>query len=157
MFGSEILSATTLSVLTALLLFAVIIELRTRKIPNWLTLSGLVAGIALTVVDQLWTAHLCGMILGFVIGFVAFNYGAGGGFAKLLTSVGTIIGPLAPVATAGVYFLLLGSFYIASRFRVPPELLYEQEKQRPADARGSLVVALGVAVSVVLLLKPWAR
>ena len=156
MLGSEILSVATLSVLTALLLFSVIIELRTKQIPNWLTFSGLIAGISLSVVDQLWSLHLCGMTLGFAFGFVAFNYGAGGGAAKLLTAVGAIIGPLVPVTTAGVYVLLVGSFYIAGRFRVPEELLYDQESQQPADARGSLVVALGAAVSVVLLLKPWA-
>jgi prepilin peptidase CpaA len=91
----------------ALLLFAPFVvmlcwaaaeDLRTGRIPNWLTLA-----IAATGVMQAFTAHstvgplgsACGLLLGGAIMLPLFAIGAlGGGDVKLLAGVGAWLGPI---------------------------------------------------------------
>ena len=68
MFGPEMLTTGNLCVVAALLLVALSIELRTTRIPNWLTLVGLVSGIVLAVFGNLWTLHGTGFVLGLILG-----------------------------------------------------------------------------------------
>jgi leader peptidase (prepilin peptidase)/N-methyltransferase len=98
-------SAILLAVLTA----ASIIDLRTRRLPDWLTLPLIVSGLATTAIfapdDVL--LNMLGAALGFIaFGLVARLYrslrgydGLGLGDAKLLAVAGAWLGPLylAPV------------------------------------------------------------
>jgi prepilin peptidase CpaA len=86
-------------VITAVLVLtmgaAAFFDLRTRRIPNWLTLGGLAAALllrALTGVHPLLDG-LAGAGLGFGIGIACMILGAlGGGDGKLLMTAGAFLG-----------------------------------------------------------------
>jgi prepilin peptidase CpaA len=82
-----------------MLVCAAIIDLRCRRIPNWLTFSLVLSGIvqSLTAGGLVSPASsLMGMGVGFAIPFVLFAIGAlGGGDVKLLAGVGAWFGPQA--------------------------------------------------------------
>jgi prepilin peptidase CpaA len=100
----------------ALLIWAAVSDLRARRIPNWVTFS-----IALSGLAQCWTPNhlagpmqaLLGFAAGFAIPFVLFAIGAlGGGDVKLLAGVGAWLGPEAAIkifllaAIAGMVIVL---------------------------------------------------
>lgn len=105
-------AATVLLVTTAA---AAVWDLRSRRVPNWLTFFGLVAGSALALWHQpFWPTvlfPLTGSILGMVIPVFAESFGwigqIGGGDIKLLGAVGALSGPedLIPILL-GTYFIL---------------------------------------------------
>jgi prepilin peptidase CpaA len=80
-----------------LLVWAAAVDLRSRRIPNWLTFSLLLAGLAQSFA---W-AHtvtpgqsFLGFLTGFGLTFVLFGIGAlGGGDVKLLAGLGAWLGP----------------------------------------------------------------
>ena len=86
--------------LGAMLLVAALIDTRTRRIPNWLTLSLLLAGLLRGAAAPLLGlggfglgAALLGTAAGFGAGFPLFALGArGAGDAKLYTAVGAWLG-----------------------------------------------------------------
>ncbi|EZH65396.1 hypothetical protein DH09_17360 [Bacillaceae bacterium JMAK1] len=82
--------------LATTLLIATIIDLRTWKIPNWLTLSATVIGVThngfMYGLDGLFTS-LLGMIIGFAIFFCFYLMKAyGAGDVKLMAAIGAIMG-----------------------------------------------------------------
>ena len=82
----------------ALLAWAAVTDCASRRIPNWLTYTLILGGLAhsLTAGATLGVgASLLGMLVGFGLTFVFFAVGAmGGGDVKLLTGVGAWLGPL---------------------------------------------------------------
>ena len=75
---------------------AAAIDLRTRKIPNWLTVSGAVAGLAGNVMVGSWpglrTAAL-GLGVALVVYLLLYTLrGVGGGDVKLMAAAGSITG-----------------------------------------------------------------
>ena len=94
--------------LFVLLILAAAWDLRTRRIPNWITLPLVVSGLArcciLRGTPGPGTAAL-GMLVGAAIPFVLFAIGAlGGGDVKLMAGVGAWLGPLPALAV----FLISG-------------------------------------------------
>jgi prepilin peptidase CpaA len=89
-----------------LLVWAAVEDLRSRRIPNWLTFSLALSGIAQSLVFGAIStpgASLFGFLLGFGLTFVLFVLGAlGGGDVKLLAGVGAWFGPQAAVATFAI-------------------------------------------------------
>jgi prepilin peptidase CpaA len=83
--------------MVALLAWAALIDLRDRRIPNWLTVSLALAGLA----QSFSWAHTVppataalGFVTGFGITFILFALGAlGGGDVKLLAGLGAWLGP----------------------------------------------------------------
>jgi prepilin peptidase CpaA len=86
------------AVLLILILAAAVFDVRYRRIPNWLTVGGAVAGIALNSAigrPEAGTAFaLEGLALGFGIYFVLYLLHAmGAGDVKLMGAVGALTGP----------------------------------------------------------------
>ena len=83
--------------LAALVLVAVIWDVRERRIPNALTVTGLGLAIVLRLLEgpEALLAGLAGLVLALVVALplVALG-GLGGGDAKLLAAVGTFLGPM---------------------------------------------------------------
>lgn len=124
----------------ALLVWAAALDLRYRRIPNWLTVAliatGLVqSGSTFTALApaQAWT----GLAVGFALTFTLFALGAlGGGDVKLFAGIGAWVGPgrvLAIFAAAAVVGMLI--------------VLYQAARQRRIAAlfRGSAVILANAA------------
>ncbi|MEW6727684.1 MAG: prepilin peptidase [Bacillota bacterium] len=71
-------------------------DLRTNRIPNWLTLSGMAAGLVINGVLGSWPGLLLsakGLLIGLLILFIPFVLGGlGGGDVKLLGAIGALKG-----------------------------------------------------------------
>jgi len=114
MFGAEILTEPAVCTTAVLLVLAVWYEMRTKKIPYWLSVLGLTAGFVLAATDQLFLPHVSGFLVGFFFGVAFFVSGiAGGGAAKLMMATGSVIGPAAPIASAAVSLLIVGYAYVS--------------------------------------------
>jgi prepilin peptidase CpaA len=102
--------------MVGLLAWAAVVDLRARRIPNWLTCSLAIGGFA-----QSWTwaatvtpgQSLLGLLTGFALTFLPFAIGAmGGGDVKLLAAIGAWLGPVptlvvfAAEAVIGMVFVL---------------------------------------------------
>lgn len=104
-------------VLAGILLVATLTDLRTHRIPNWLTFGAAVAGMALqfylTGFTGLVTA-LAGLAIGLACVLPSYLFGAlGAGDVKLMAAVGCFLGPastalavLAIVITGGALALI---------------------------------------------------
>lgn len=83
--------------LLALLLLAAAQDVRTRRIPNWLTLTVILAGLiqSFTSLGVLSPAQAgLGLLAGLGLPFILFGLGAlGGGDVKLFAGIGTWVGP----------------------------------------------------------------
>jgi len=97
-----------------LLTWAAAVDLRCRRIPNWLTLSLILTGL----VQSFTWAHvagpadsLLGLLTGFGLTFILFAIGAmGGGDVKLMTGLGAWLGPwptLGVSATAAIIGMVI--------------------------------------------------
>ncbi len=145
---------------------SVVFDLRERKIPNALTLGGLLAALALRFAMEpasVW-AGLLGAGLGLLVALPLFAVGAfGAGDGKLLVAVGAFLGwqglPAAVLATA-VFGGVLSLFSLARRGVLAPALRRMWElalfwitlgrfgKRRTLDsASGDSAVPYGVAIA----------
>lgn len=83
--------------LELLVVAAAFLDLRSRRIPNWLTGAGLVAGLAINAYEHGWTGlrtGLLGMLLALAVYSLFFALRAmGGGDVKLMAAVGAFTGP----------------------------------------------------------------
>jgi len=74
-------------------------DLRSRRIPNWLTATVALAGFTQSLLPFGWTTLLwafVGMIAGFILTFLLYAVGGrGAGDVKLMAGIGTWLGPLA--------------------------------------------------------------
>jgi Flp pilus assembly protein protease CpaA len=145
--------------LAVLLIAAVAIESRTGRVPNWLNLLGILAGIGLAAADGLWSYHVGGLLLGLTLGIVLFVCSAaGGGFAKLLTAVGAIGGPVIPtmavVLSAGAIAYSYGVLRNSAPRVTEGEAGAEQDPSWTL-MRGSLLASAGAVAGVALLIAPW--
>jgi prepilin peptidase CpaA len=73
------------------------LDYRTRRIPNWLVLSGLILGVGLNSflygTQGLWVAvQGCGLALLIYLPLFALR-AMGGGDAKLMAAIGSLVGP----------------------------------------------------------------
>jgi prepilin peptidase CpaA len=148
------------------------IDLRTRRVPNALTVSLAVAGVA-GAVSGLSGLSVGASLFGFVIGLLlmlpGYLFGAtGAGDVKLLAAVGAWLGP-APVGTAFLYTAVVGGVlalivarrrrrlaitlestgkFITTRAANVGEIEHPAADNRfayaPAIAAGSMLAALGV-------------
>ena len=160
---------------------AAITDLRTRRIPNWLTASGLCIGlIGNLVVGALHDGapglltgaqmSLLGAAIGFALLFPLYvvrpaglGHAMGAGDVKLLAAVGAIVGPYAVVSVA-VYGLMVGALQSASillrrgRFGI---LLHQTVVMHGlpmlSGAKAPYAVALAAGVYLAIVLPPVLR
>lgn len=91
------LPALSQALLVLFVTTAALIDLRERRIPNWLSLGGLVLAFGLNLVlhqlSGLWQS-LVGLVLAFLIYFALYWLRAmGAGDVKMMAAVGAIVGP----------------------------------------------------------------
>jgi prepilin peptidase CpaA len=106
--GKQLIVASVL--LVVVLVVASWTDVTTRRIPNWLTVSGIVAGLAVRALMGL--APLGGGALGLAVAcLLALPFFAtgvlGGGDAKLMMAVGAFMGP-ADILRASLVIALVG-------------------------------------------------
>jgi prepilin peptidase CpaA len=84
--------------LLVLVLIAAVYDLRYRRIPNWLTVSGVLAGLGLNAfLDQgrpgMFVSSLMGLVIAFVLNFGLYALRAmGAGDVKLMAAIGALVG-----------------------------------------------------------------
>jgi prepilin peptidase CpaA len=127
--------------LTVVVVLAVASDLRTRRIPNVLTVSGLGVALALRAVmgvDALLAGLVGGAIaLGLTLPLVMLG-GLGGGDSKLLVAVGAFLGPAGlPMA---LLVTALSGGVMALGLVVYPEPL------RTLGTPGAIAIPYGVAI-----------
>ncbi len=87
----------TISAVAAVGVVAAVIDLRTRRVPNWLTLATAALGIALAtlhVTRVTAAAAAYGLLVGVVVMLPGHLFGgSGAGDVKLLAALGTLLGP----------------------------------------------------------------
>ena len=80
-----------------LVAIAAVFDIRSRRIPNWLVLAGLIVGVGWNVYSLGWSGLLRGaegLGLGFILYFPLYLIRArGAGDVKLLAAVGAVVGP----------------------------------------------------------------
>lgn len=129
-----------LAPLLVLLVIAASEDLRTRKIPNWLTLLLILSGLARPALASGGPGILlsvAGLFAAAVIPFVLFAIGAmGAGDVKLMAGVGAWLGP---VAGPAVYLLatVLGMFIVLAQAAA--------QRRLPLLFRNSALVAMNLA------------
>jgi prepilin peptidase CpaA len=87
------------------------VDLRTRRVPNWLTLGITAIGIGLAAM-HLTPVSVAGALGGFAVGLVMMLPGhivgaTGAGDVKLFAAVGTLLGP-SHIVAAFIYTAILG-------------------------------------------------
>jgi prepilin peptidase CpaA len=141
-------------------------DLTTRRIPNWLVLSGTLLALSLRGVEafDLFWDGLVGWGLAFGITLPLFALGAlGGGDAKLIMAVGAfmgaseLVGALLVIAIVGGIIALL---YSASKGMTLPVILHAWallrnwltlgRRREPVafESAGALTIPYGVAIAV---------
>lgn len=88
-----------------------VVDLRTRRVPNWLTLTITSVGVSLAAA-HLTTVSVAGALGGFAVGLLLMLPGhivgaTGAGDVKLFAAVGTLLGPT-HIGVAFVYTAILG-------------------------------------------------
>jgi prepilin peptidase CpaA len=102
---------TIWALVIVLTLVAAFVDFRTRKIPNWLTVPSLFAGITLHAVTRGWpgaklSLEGAGLALALVLPLVLLR-ALGAGDWKLMGAVGAFLGPIM------VLFVLFGSILVS--------------------------------------------
>ena len=141
---------------------AAYIDLRTRRIPNWLTVGMLAAGLVVNVWElgaAGFGVALAGCALGLVLLLPFYVVGGmGAGDVKLLGAVGALVGPQTLVSVA-IYGALVGGTMslvaLAARGSLIPAVTEILAQQRLPARSGlklpyGLAIASGVYLSLVL-------
>ena len=93
------------------LALATVIDVKSRRIPNWVTAAMAGVGLALAITGTSGTsvaASFAGFVLGFLLMLPGYRLGAtGAGDVKLMAAVGAIVGP-ALVVTAFLFTAVAG-------------------------------------------------
>jgi prepilin peptidase CpaA len=149
--------------LIALVIVAVVWDLRTRRIPNALTVSGFFVALVLRALPggEALLVGVLGGVIGLAISFpLVLLGGLGGGDAKLLAAVGAFLGPgglpvallvTALVGGAMAFALAVQRRALGETLRHARVLVGSVAMRAPAPARdlktpGALTIPYGVAI-----------
>jgi len=130
----------------ALVGVALVVELLTSRIPNWLTVPGMLAGMGLGIYSGDLTAHVLGLIALAVIGIGLFAAKwIPGGASKLLMAIGSLAGLggglSAALAVVLVDLLLWSWLWISSS---DDDELDRTDRDRGATLPSSPIVLVGL-------------
>ena len=136
---------TSLSALANLSLIALIViaaasDVRSRRIPNWLVASGLVAALLAQCLTQGFTAGALAWLGGAAVGMglcigVYLLGGMGAGDVKLMGAIGAFMGPFGAFHIAFVSFLAGGVLALAM-------VLLRRDAQRSFAGVSTLLMSL---------------
>ena len=161
------IQAATDVILIAFVCTAAWMDWATSRIPNWVTLPGLVAALALRALAGSVVQGLEGFGVAFVVALILYALGAvGGGDVKLLAGVGAFLGldelagGLAVIAVAGAGFALLN---VIRRGLLPLLILNTVDllkswrtlataRSRTLQSAGALTIPYGVPIALGMLL-----
>lgn len=109
-------------------LAATVTDVRSREIPNWLSLAALVGGLAGNLALSGWAglgSGLLGALVGFGVFYVRYRFfGMGGGDVKLMAGFGAILGVekavLGILLSAALGGILALGFLLVRRVRQAP-------------------------------------
>src|SRR5579862_5380360 len=86
-------STSAFMVLAMMLAIAVYVELKERRIPNWLTLSGMALGLFIAWSNNALPSSIGGLLIGFGFLFIFYVFGGVGGVdVKLMGAAGALLG-----------------------------------------------------------------
>src|SRR5579863_6957442 len=139
---------TIWSLTLALTLLAAWTDLRDRKIPNWLTVPGILVGIAVNSYFRGWhgtktSLEGAGLALSVLLPLVLLR-ALGAGDWKLMGAVGAFLGP------ALFLFVLVGSIFVSGLMAVVEMM----RTRRVRETFGNLIVLLRGFVSFGLRANP---
>lgn len=118
-------------------------DLRTRRIPNWLIVIGMLVGLGLALKSGNFVDPLQGFGLAFIVGIVPFALRAlGAGDVKAAMVVGLFVGP------AGVLNIILAT---ALGCGAIAWIWWTAQRFRTSNAPSQLPVGLPLAISVWIL------
>ncbi len=155
------------TILTFLLLTAIITDIKSFRIPNWLNLILLILyPIALIVFDTAmqWQYGLLGFTAIFAVGYVLFIFNiAGGGDVKLLAVLGLWIGWGQSLVTFILFMAIAGGLFTLLLISLRKSAPYIAGKLKGMDATIPRVLSYGepvpyaVAIGVVFIYMLWAK
>jgi prepilin peptidase CpaA len=121
LFFGKYFIETRFAIVLLLVLIATVYDLLSHRIPNWLVLLGIVAGIAYDMVSP-YGLSIFSSAAGIAIGFAAFIplyalKAMGAGDVKLMAMVGTFLGPLPVLGAVLMTFIAGGVLAIAVSIR----------------------------------------
>ncbi|MFC4767186.1 A24 family peptidase [Effusibacillus consociatus] len=112
-------------------------DVKTRTIPNWLTIGGIVAGFLLSIFTDRFLQSFTGILVASLL-LIPYQRGwLGGGDVRLMMSFGSLWGPWA----------LLGIWFWAAVYSIPLAVFAAWRKQMPIRKTGvpyGLPLALAV-------------
>lgn len=137
-------TALVYPVALAITAVAVVVELRTGRIPNALFLVQVAAAAALSVIDRVPLDRLAAAVVTLLVTFVGFRRRwLGGGAVKHAVGIALVMGLVngVPAALGGLLAMFAGYGYYARRWASPAEPL-RRMPSTPLSALGIVAVTL---------------
>lgn len=157
------------SVLAAMVLIAALTDLKRREIPNWLSIGGIAAGLALNV----WAAGLAGLkTAGAGLGLAALIFvplfimrWLGGGDVKIMGAIGALAGPQYLIVIfildailggiAALVLIVVRGRLLRTLKNIPRIFRLKRESELEAGGEQSLGLPRAVTIAAATLLALW--
>ena len=111
-----------------LLIVASVIDLKTREIPDWISIGLVVVGMVAAMFGWAgiqWWMVVSGAVLGLVIGLALYGFaGFGGGDGKLIAGIGAFLGPVGLLFVLFWMALAGGVLALVAKFRGQRDFAY---------------------------------
>jgi prepilin peptidase CpaA len=163
---SDLPHAGSLILLAGLLAAAVYTELRENRIPNWLTIPGMMMGVLLGYAQgqPVFARSIIGLVLGFLFLYVFYAMGGvGGGDVKLMGAAGALLGSpltISAVLWTALVGLVMGllmviwqrNFWARLGWNLRSMAFWRNTAATEAPEKTSIAIPYGIAIAVGCLL-----